>query len=116
MAGQEAHRESQSDQGPHRGSTAEPQSPRETIWEEQQDTDLTSRSRKGSIIGESKTSRESISFEHTEISPQEERTQVQPYEQLLFISPELQEKIGVSSPKDHLSGSNVTFLHQLLFS
>ncbi|XP_055435631.1 EF-hand calcium-binding domain-containing protein 5 [Bubalus kerabau] len=123
MAEQEAHRESQSDQGPHggstaeqeeggesvveqephRGSTAEPQSPRETILEEQQDTDLTSQSRKGSLTGESKTSRESISFEHTEIPPQEGRTQAQAYEELLFVSPELQEKTGVSSPEDHLS-------------
>uniref|UniRef100_A0A8B9Y2J7 EF-hand calcium binding domain 5 n=1 Tax=Bos mutus grunniens TaxID=30521 RepID=A0A8B9Y2J7_BOSMU len=123
MAEQEAHRESQSDQGPHggstaeqeeggesvveqephRGSTAEPQSPRETILEEQQDTDLTSQLRKGSLTGESKTSRESISFEHTEIPPQEGRTQAQAYEELLFISPELQEKTGVSIPEDHLS-------------
>ncbi|XP_061245481.1 EF-hand calcium-binding domain-containing protein 5 isoform X2 [Bos javanicus] len=123
MAEQEAHRESQSDQGPHggstaeqeeggesvveqephRGSTAEPQSPRETILEEQQDTHLTSQSRKGSLTGESKTSRESISFEHTEIPPQEGRTQAQAYEELLFVSPELQEKTGVSIPEDHLS-------------
>ncbi|KAB0362000.1 hypothetical protein FD754_006156, partial [Muntiacus muntjak] len=103
MAEQKAHRESQSDQGPHRGSTAEPQSPRETIPEEQQDTGFTSQLSKGSIVGESKTSRESVSFEHTEIPPQEERTQGQPYEELLFISPELQEKTGVSSPEDHLS-------------
>ena len=110
MAEQEAHRESQSDRGPHSGSKAEPQSPRETVPEEQQDTDFTSQLSKGSIVGESKTSRESISFEHTEIPPQEERTQGQPYEELLFVSPELQEKIGVSSPEDHLSGSNITFL------
>ncbi|XP_027374077.1 EF-hand calcium-binding domain-containing protein 5 isoform X3 [Bos indicus x Bos taurus] len=103
MAEQEAHRESQSDQGPHGGSTAEPQSSRETILEEQQDTDLTSQSRKGSLTGESKTSRESISFEHTEIPPQEGRTQAHAYEELLFVSPELQEKTGVSIPEDHLS-------------
>ncbi|XP_070630388.1 EF-hand calcium-binding domain-containing protein 5 isoform X2 [Bos indicus] len=123
MAEQEAHRESQSDQGPHggstveqeeggesvveqephRGSTTEPQSSRETILEEQQDTDLTSQSRKGSLTGESKTSRESISFEHTEIPPQEGRTQAHAYEELLFVSPELQEKTGVSIPEDHLS-------------
>ena len=114
MAEQEAHRESQSDQGPHGGSTAEPQSSRETILEEQQDTDLTSQSRKGSLTGESKTSRESISFEHTEIPPQEGRTQAHAYEELLFVSPELQAKTGVSIPEDHLSGSNITFLHQLL--
>ncbi|XP_059734287.1 EF-hand calcium-binding domain-containing protein 5 isoform X5 [Bos taurus] len=103
MAEQEAHRESQSDQGPHGGSTAEPQSSRETILEEQQDTDLTSQSRKGSLTGESKTSRESISFEHTEIPPQEGRTQAHAYEELLFVSPELQAKTGVSIPEDHLS-------------
>ncbi|XP_073653266.1 EF-hand calcium-binding domain-containing protein 5 isoform X2 [Tursiops truncatus] len=103
VAEQGAHRESVVEQGPLRGSTAEQQPPIETIPEKQEDIDSTSQSRKGSILRESEKSREAISFEYTEILPQEERTQGQIYEEQLFMSPELQEKISVSSRKGHLS-------------
>ncbi|XP_067571438.1 EF-hand calcium-binding domain-containing protein 5 isoform X1 [Pseudorca crassidens] len=103
VAEQGAHRESVVEQGPLRGSTAEQQPPIETIPEKQEDIDSTSQSRKGSILRESEKSKEAISFEYTEILPQEERTQGQIYEEQLFMSPELQEKISVSSRKGHLS-------------
>ncbi|XP_047614359.1 EF-hand calcium-binding domain-containing protein 5 [Phacochoerus africanus] len=96
-------RESGVEQGPHGGSTAEQPPPTETIPEKQKDKDLTSQSRKGSILRESKKSREVISSEYSEIPPQEERTLEEIYEEQLFISSELQEKISVSHRKSHLS-------------
>lgn len=66
MAGQEEHRESQSDQGPRRGSTAGTVTQRSNSGRTTGHR-LTFTVKKGSIIGESKTSRESVSFEHTEI-------------------------------------------------
>uniref|UniRef100_A0A8D0QD79 EF-hand domain-containing protein n=1 Tax=Sus scrofa TaxID=9823 RepID=A0A8D0QD79_PIG len=96
-------RESVVEQGPHGGSTAEQPPPTETIPEKQQDEDLTSQSRKGSILRESKKSREVISSEYSEIPPQEERTLEEIYEEQLFISSELQEKISASHRKSHLS-------------
>uniref|UniRef100_A0A8D1I0U8 EF-hand domain-containing protein n=1 Tax=Sus scrofa TaxID=9823 RepID=A0A8D1I0U8_PIG len=92
-------RESVVEQGPHGGSTAEQPPPTETIPEKQQDEDLTSQSRKGSILRESKKSREVISSEYSEIPPQEERTLEEIYEEQLFISSELQEKISASHRK-----------------
>ncbi|XP_057572343.1 EF-hand calcium-binding domain-containing protein 5 [Hippopotamus amphibius kiboko] len=103
VAEQGARRESVAEQGPHRGSTAEQQPPTETIPEKQEDIDSTSQSIKGSILRESKESREAISCEYTEIPPQEESTEGQIYEEQLFMSPELQEKISGSSRQGHLS-------------
>uniref|UniRef100_A0A4X1TZZ9 EF-hand calcium binding domain 5 n=1 Tax=Sus scrofa TaxID=9823 RepID=A0A4X1TZZ9_PIG len=107
-------RESVVEQGPHGGSTAEQPPPTETIPEKQQDEDLTSQSRKGSILRESKKSREVISSEYSEIPPQEERTLEEIYEEQLFISSELQEKISASHRKSHLSGNNIVLLHLLI--
>ncbi|XP_046531484.1 EF-hand calcium-binding domain-containing protein 5 [Equus quagga] len=82
---------------PHERSTAEQEPPGETIPEKQQRIS-TSQSGRGSILRESKKSRE-----YTEIPPEEERTQEQAYEEELFMSSELQEQIPTSSSRDRLS-------------
>lgn len=107
---QESHRESVTEQGPHKGSRAEQEPSGEIIPEKQQDIDSTLQSGRGSIFRESRKSRESASFEHTEILPQEKKTQEQVYEEELFVSPELQEEVPISRRKYHLSGSNAVFL------
>ncbi|VFV23953.1 ef-hand calcium-binding [Lynx pardinus] len=100
---QESHRESVTEQGPHKGSRAEQEPSGEIIPEKQQDIDSTLQSGRGSIFRESRKSRESASFEHTEILPQEKKTQEQIYEEELFVSPELQEEVPISRRKYHLS-------------
>ncbi|XP_034496510.1 EF-hand calcium-binding domain-containing protein 5 [Ailuropoda melanoleuca] len=100
-AEQRSHRESEAEQGSHKGSTAEQETTREIIPEKQRDS--TSQSGRGSIFRESKISRESTSYEYIEISPQEERTQEQIYEEELFVSPEMQEEVPTSRRKDYLS-------------
>nr|XP_060500974.1 EF-hand calcium-binding domain-containing protein 5 [Panthera onca] len=100
---QESHRESVTEQEPHKGSRAEQEPSGEIIPEKQQDIDSTLQSGRGSIFRESRKSRESASFEHTEILPQEKRTQEQIYEEELFVSPELQEEVPISRRKYHLS-------------
>ncbi|XP_034883548.1 EF-hand calcium-binding domain-containing protein 5 [Mirounga leonina] len=100
-AEQGSHRESVAEQGSHKGSAAEQEPSREIIPEKQQDSTL--QSERGSIFRESKISREATSYEYTEISPWEEKTQEQIYEEELSVSPELQEEVPTSRRKDHLS-------------
>nr|XP_045726627.1 EF-hand calcium-binding domain-containing protein 5-like [Mirounga angustirostris] len=107
-AEQGSHRESVAEQGSHKGSAAEQEPSREIIPEKQQDSTL--QSERGSIFRESKMSREATSYEYTEISPWEEKTQEQIYEEELSVSPELQEEVPTSRRKDHLSGSNAFHL------
>nr|XP_021560094.1 EF-hand calcium-binding domain-containing protein 5 [Neomonachus schauinslandi] len=101
VAEQGSYRESVVEQGSHKGSTAEQEPSREIIPEKQQDSTL--QSERGSIFRESKISREATSYEYTEISPREEKTQEQIYEEELSVSPELQEEVPTSRRKDHLS-------------
>ncbi|XP_027480434.1 EF-hand calcium-binding domain-containing protein 5 [Zalophus californianus] len=101
VAEQGSHKGSTAEQGSHKGSTAEQEPSREIIPEKQQDSTL--QSERGSIFRESKISREATSYEYTEISPREEKTQEQIYEEELFVSPELQEEVPTSRRKDHLS-------------
>ncbi|KAM7231671.1 hypothetical protein CapIbe_016432 [Capra ibex] len=94
---QELNKESVSKEGTYTGSTREQRSSRELITEQRPHHEpITEQGVPQGTYIES-TAKQGLSEES------EERTQAQPYEQLLFISPELQEKIGVSSPKDHLS-------------
>lgn len=101
-----SHRESVAGQGSHKGSTAEQEPPRGGIPEKQQGSALQPES---ITFRESNISRETTSYEHTDISPQKERTQEKIYEGL-FVNPEQQEEVPTSRRRYRLSGSNSVHL------